>query len=71
MKEDSIEIIVNGVKELVPKGSTIKDLIEHFKEADLHLIVERNGSFVYPSDYSNIEVLQGDRIEFINPSFGG
>lgn len=71
MQRESIEIIVNGMKEMVPEGSTIKDLIELYKEEDLHLIVERNGSFVYPRDYSNIRVAHGDRIEFINPSFGG
>jgi len=71
MDKFSIEITVNGMKEKVPQGSTIKDLIEHFKEEDIHLIVEMNGSFVYPQDYSKIVVSEGDRIEFINPSFGG
>ena len=66
-----IEIIVNGLKESVREDSTIFDLIDHFNEDDVHLIVEQNGQFVYPKQYSTTKVLQGDRIEFIDPNFGG
>lgn len=66
-----IEIIVNGLKESVPENSTMSDLIAHFNEDDVHLIVERNGQFVYPKQYTTTKVLQGDRIEFIDPNFGG
>jgi sulfur carrier protein ThiS len=49
----------------------MSDLIAHFNEDDVHLIVEKNGQFVYPKNYSTTKVLQGDRIEFIDPNFGG
>ena len=71
MKDKEIEIIVNGLKERVPQESTLSQLIAFFKEEDVHLIVEHNGQFVYPQKYSEISVSEGDRIEFINPDFGG
>jgi len=66
-----ISIELNGFKEEVPSGLTIAQLIERFEEADTHLIVEHNGKFVYPKDYDSVIVKDGDRLEFINPSFGG
>lgn len=66
-----MNIIVNGFKENVPHNATIKELILHFKEGDVDLIVEHNGRFVYPAKYAETVVQSGDRIEFINPNFGG
>jgi len=66
-----IRIIVNGFKEEVTENSTISQLITRFKEDDAHLIVEHNGRFVYPQKYAMTKVVEGDRIEFINPNFGG
>ena len=66
-----IEIMVNGFKETVPANATISDLIRFFKENDVHLIVELNGQFIFSEDYSTTPVTAGDRIEFINPAFGG
>ncbi|HDG98578.1 MAG TPA: sulfur carrier protein ThiS [Desulfobacterales bacterium] len=68
---EMILIELNGFKEKVPSGLTIAELIKRFEEADTHLIAEHNGRFVYPKDYSSVIVKDGDRIEFINPSFGG
>ena len=66
-----IEITVNGLKEKVPEDATISLLIAHFEESDEHMIVEQNGRFVYPQKYASTTVAEGDRIEFINPDFGG
>jgi thiamine biosynthesis protein ThiS len=67
----TIAIHVNGFEETVAAGATIAELIEHFEEDDVHLIVEHNGRFVYPRQYHSISVAAGDRLEFINPNFGG
>lgn len=71
MMNRKIRIIVNGLEERVPENSTIPNLIELFKEDDAHLIVEYNGQFLYPQQYAATIVVDGDRIEFINPNFGG
>ena len=71
METDTLTIVVNGFEETVPAGATLEGLIAHFQEADADLIVEHNGRFVYPRAYSSTTVASGDRIEFINPNFGG
>jgi len=68
---DIMEIIVNGHKETVPVNSTLSFLIRYFNEYDGDLIVEHNGRFIYPGQYSQISLREGDIIEFINPNFGG
>jgi len=67
----TIPILVNGMEEEVPKGATLAFLIEHFQEKDPALIVEHNGRFVFPKEYSTTIVSSNDRVEFINPDFGG
>lgn len=68
---DSIQITANGMTESVPADSRIEDLISRFGEKDPHLIVEHNGRFVFAQEYRTRTVFAGDRIEFINPNFGG
>ena len=68
---ESVEIVVNGDKEIVPRQSTIAHLIDLFHEADTHLIVQRNGRCVYPQSWPETAVADGDVIEFIHPAFGG
>lgn len=67
----TIQIFVNGMMEEVPEGATLAFLIEHFQERDPALIVERNGRFVFPRNYSMTTLSPNDRVEFINPDFGG
>ena len=69
--EDEIQIVVNGLRESAPQNATIHRLIRIFREDDAHLIVEHNGSFVYPQNYDKTVVKEGDILEFINPDFGG
>ena len=66
-----VRIEVNGFPETVPAGSTVAALIERFKELDTNLIVELNGRYVYPERYEITAVCAGDRLEFVNPDFGG
>ena len=68
---EEIQIVINGETETVPGNLSITGLIRHCKEDDGHLIVERNGRFVYPRNYDSTPVIEGDVIELINPNFGG
>jgi thiamine biosynthesis protein ThiS len=70
-KTQLVEIKVNDRSEKVPAHSSLGDLIRRFGEDDPHLIVELNGRFVYPREYASTSVEENDRIEFINPNFGG
>lgn len=69
--DETIEVIINDFKEIVLKKTTLAQLIEMFEEKDAALIVEVNGRFIYPRKYGVTVVTAGDRIEFINPNFGG
>ncbi|MCX8109652.1 MAG: MoaD/ThiS family protein [Syntrophorhabdaceae bacterium] len=66
-----IEVVINGIKELVPEDITIAGLIELYNEKDIGLIVEQNNRYVFPQRYGSTIVKHGDKIEFINPDFGG
>jgi thiamine biosynthesis protein ThiS len=68
---NSIEVIINGFPEKILDGTTIADLIRHFQEGDIDLMVELNHRFVYPRNYNDTILSNGDQIEFINPNFGG
>lgn len=71
MAADCIEIIFNGFKEKVPAGTTIAELIDRAGEGDKHLVVECNNRFIHAQAYPATTLNEGDRIEFINPDFGG
>lgn len=64
-------IMLNGFKENIPKGMTVRSLIDHFEEGDPHLIIELNGRYIHSKDYEGCNLLENDVIEFINPCFGG
>lgn len=69
--ETTISIIVNGFAENLPADMSLAQLIVHLKEGDRDLVVEHNGRFVYPRNYATTLLASGDRIELINPNFGG
>jgi thiamine biosynthesis protein ThiS len=61
----------NGLKETIPAGLNISELIKFYEEGDPHVIVEQNGRYIYPKDYDTCMVMENDVIEFINPNLGG
>ncbi|MBA4418631.1 MAG: thiamine biosynthesis protein ThiS [Syntrophus sp. (in: bacteria)] len=66
-----IEVILNGTKEKVPVDTTISQLLVLENERDKHVVVELNNKYVFLQKYETTVVSDGDRIEFINPDFGG
>lgn len=68
---DHISIVLNDMPERVPAHSSLEAVIQLFGESDPDLIVELNGRFVYPRAYAGTIITKGDRLEFINPNFGG
>ncbi len=71
MGDGKIEIVFNGFKQTVPGRCTIADLIELTEERDGGLIVEHNNRYVFKQNYDNTFLSEGDKVEFINPDFGG
>lgn len=68
---DEIKIMLNGFVERLSGRSSLSQLIADRGDGDAHLIVELNGRFIYPKDYSETVVEDGDRVELIHPNFGG
>ncbi|MHB8109186.1 MAG: sulfur carrier protein ThiS [Syntrophorhabdaceae bacterium] len=66
-----IEIIFNGLRQKIARGMMIAELIDLSGEHDRNLIVERNNKFIHPHMYDSTVLEDGDRVEFINPDFGG
>ncbi len=68
----SLKFIFNGFSEEIEDSElTIQDLLDRTEEDDPAVIVEVNGRFIYRKDFSIVSVNEGDRVEFIHPSFGG
>jgi sulfur carrier protein len=64
--------MLNGFPEQIDGCAvTIQDLLDRNQEDDPAVIVEVNGRFVYRKDFQTVAVQEGDRVEFIHPSFGG
>jgi len=67
-----MKIIFNGfAEELEGGGLTIGDLLDRTQEDDPAVIVEVNGRYVHRKDFNSVKIIEGDRVEFIHPSFGG
>ncbi len=66
-----IEIELNGFPEKIPFESNLSHLIARHGDGDVHLIVEVNGRFIYPQKYGETLIRKGDRVELINPNWGG
>jgi thiamine biosynthesis protein ThiS len=71
VEDKSFKIIVNGLEEVADSGTTVARLVELHGDGDAHLIVERNGRFVYPQEYVHTKVEPGDELELVHPDFGG
>jgi thiamine biosynthesis protein ThiS len=68
----TLRFTLNGFPEEIDGCEpTIQDLLDRTQEDDPAVIVELNGSFVYRKDFDAVKVRDGDKVEFIHPSFGG
>jgi thiamine biosynthesis protein ThiS len=67
-----MNLIFNGFPEKFDvEHLTIQELLDRTQEDDPAVIVEVNGRYVYRKSFASYELHEGDRIEFIHPSFGG
>ncbi|MBM4327036.1 MAG: sulfur carrier protein ThiS [Deltaproteobacteria bacterium] len=67
-----MKFMLNGFSEQIEGCAvTIQELLDRAQEDDPAVIVEVNGRFVYRKDFQTVTVQEGDRVEFIHPSFGG
>jgi sulfur carrier protein len=67
-----LQFLFNGFPEKVEESSlTIQQLLDRTREDDPAVIVELNGRYIFRKDFATVMIAEGDRVEFIHPSFGG
>ncbi len=72
VEEKDLKFVLNGFSEEVAGCDlTVQELLDRTLEKDPAVIVEINGRFVFRQDFKTRRIAEGDRVEFINPSFGG
>jgi sulfur carrier protein len=70
--ESNLKFMFNGFpEEIAGNGLTVRELLDRTREDAPAVIVEINGRFVYRRDFETTTISEGDRVEFIHPSFGG
>lgn len=66
-----IEIIVNGDKKSLNKGSNIEDMLKKLAYEDHAFAVALNGTFVPLKEYKKQKLKVYDKIEILAPMQGG
>ncbi len=71
-EKKDLKFVFNGFpEEIAGCGLTVQELLDRAQEDDPAVIVEINGRFVFRRDFKTRSIAEGDRVEFIHPSFGG
>lgn len=66
-----IPILINGEPREVPANLSVESLLAHLGLAGQPLLVEHNGVALFKSDWPEIIVGAGDRLELIRVVAGG
>ena len=66
-----MKISLNGKTEDAGDAKTIAELIERYQLPPRSILVEHNGLAVHRREWSERELVEGDRIEFIRVVAGG
>ncbi len=68
---DTIRITIDGLREQIPAGMTLGQLLEERGEPLKVAMIEHNGVVVPGKDLAQVPLEDGDRVEVILPAFGG
>ena len=66
-----MRLTINGLQRDIPEPVTLRQLIEAEGDTVDAVLVEVNGALVSRRDYESHALAEGDRIEIIQPAFGG
>lgn len=61
----------NGKRMELPDGTTVLGLVRRLGLGPRSVVVERNGDPVRRSDYPDVRLEEGDRLEVVRPVQGG
>ncbi len=68
---EPIRVIVNGQPQACPAGASVATLVETLALGGRRIAVERNGSIVPRSQWSDSILMAGDRLEIVGAVGGG
>lgn len=68
---DDIRVTINGERHGLPRGLTVRDLLERFSIDERHTAVERNRSLVPRASFATTPVEDGDAFEIVTLVGGG
>ena len=71
MEENSVTIRLNGKSRSVAPGSTVTGLLEQLGFAGQPVLVELNGTALFPRDFETTTLGEGDQVEVIRIVAGG
>ena len=71
MKNNKIEIYINGNKKIVNKNLNLKKILKEFLIKNQLFAVELNNEVIPKSQYKNKRVMQNDKIEILELIGGG
>ena len=66
-----MKICVNGTKREIPKGTTLQELINHFKVSKKAVVLELNRKVVGRNSFSTTQLKEDDTIEIVHFVGGG
>jgi sulfur carrier protein len=67
----NVEVVLNGERQAVPAGLSIRDLLRHLAIPDDRVAVERNRAIVPRQDWDRVPVEAGDELEIVHFVGGG
>ena len=65
------ELVVNGVKQSVPDGMTVTQLLNTLKIASERVVVELNLTILKRAEHGNTILKDGDQVEVVHFVGGG
>lgn len=66
-----IEVTINGKKEMIEKGATIRQVLEKREIRPEMVAIEVNGQVVDREEYTSWQLNPGDEVEFLYYMAGG
>ena len=71
LKENFMQILLNGKSHTLNKESTLEQLIKEFCKNNKHIIAELNGAVIKSRSWEKTFIKDGDQIELVTIVGGG
>ena len=71
MNDDTLRVTINGREEVLPVGLTVAGLLERRGIHTTMVAVEQNGRILRKSEFPDIAIAAGDKLEIVHFVGGG